>query len=74
MGAVATGLSITSIGLQFRGQIGGFLKRMMSNRSNTAAYRQIRDAAELPLHDLGTYSLRSVSTDLTPLLTWCDAE
>ena len=45
MGAVATGLSITSIGLQFKGQIGGFLKRMMSNRTNTTAFRKIRDAA-----------------------------
>ena len=71
MGAVATGLSITSIGLQFKGQIGGFLKRMMSNRTNTTAFRKIRDAAELPLFDL---RMRSISTDLTPILTWCETE
>ena len=69
MGAVTTGLSITSIGLHYK------VQRMMSNRSNTNAYRQIRDAAELPLFDIKWYGLRIISsTDLTLLLTWCDQE
>lgn len=71
LGATGVGLGLSANDITFKSvgeKIGGFLKRLMSNRDvgGTSGYSRLIDAAKLKLFDLSRYRARAINTDLTP--------